>query len=119
MNGFSNETGQIDNAIACGYSHKHRSFRSEQEIRAVTLWNHIPKHAIVETECVRGIIKRFLKFDIEIRCIEVGLTFEELFEEIVIEPKSAQDIGSLQSFVEEIGFASLRGKISKSDCPLC
>jgi len=33
-------------------------------------------------------------------------------------PKSAQDIGSLQSFVEEKRFASLKGKISKSDCPL-
>ena len=53
------------------------------------------------------------------RCTEVGLTFEKLFEGVVIEPKSAQDIGSLQLFVEEMGFASLRGKISKSDCPLC
>ena len=118
LNGFSNETGQIDNAIACGYSHKHRSFRSEQEIQAVTLWNHIPKYAMVETECVRGIVKKFLKFDMEKRCTEVGLTFENLFEGIVIGPKSAQDIGSLQSFVEEKGFASLKGKISKSDCPL-
>lgn len=118
LNGFSNETGQIDNAIACGYSHKHRSFRSEQEIRAVTLWNHIPKYAMVETECVRGIVKKFLKFDMEKRCTEVGLTFENLFEGIVIGPKSAQDIGSLQSFVEEKGFATLKGKISKSDCPL-
>lgn len=118
LNGFGNETGQVDNAIACGYSHKHRSFRSEQEIWAVTLWNHIPKHAIVETECVRGIIKKFLKFDMEKCCTEVGLAFEDLFEGIVIGPKSAQDIGSLQSFVEEKGFASLKGKISKSDCPL-
>ncbi|MEY8518740.1 DUF2971 domain-containing protein [Lachnospiraceae bacterium 29-84] len=117
-NGFSNENGQISNAIACGYFHKHRSFRSEKEIRVVTLWNHIPKYAMVETECVRGIVKKFLKFDMEKRCTEVGLTFENLFEGIVIGPKSAQDIGSLQSFVEEKGFASLKGKISKSDCPL-
>ena len=54
----------------------------------------------------------------EMRCTEVGLTFGELFEGIVIGPKSAQDIGSLQSFVEEMGFTSLRGKINKSDCPL-
>lgn len=118
LNGFSNETGQIDNAIACGYCHKHCSFRSEQEIRAVTLWNHIPKYAIVETECVRGIIKKFLKFDMEKRCTEVGLAFEDLFEGIVIGPRYAQDIGSLQSFVEEKGFSSLKGKISKSVCPL-
>lgn len=54
----------------------------------------------------------------EMRCTEVGLTFEKLFEGIVIEPKFAQDIGSLQLFIEEMGFTSLRGKINKSDCPL-
>ena len=118
LNGFSNEGGQVDNAIACGYSHKHRSFRSEQEIRVVNLWSYIPKHATVETECVRGIIKKFMKFNMEERCKEVGLAFEDLFEGIVIGPKSEQDIGSLQTFAEEKGFASLKGRISKSDCPL-
>lgn len=32
LNEFSNETDQTNNAIACGYSHKHCSFRGEQEI---------------------------------------------------------------------------------------
>lgn len=54
----------------------------------------------------------------EKRCAEVGLAFEDLFEGIVIGPKSAQDIRSLQLFIEESGFASLKGKISKSNCPL-
>ncbi len=118
MNGFSSENGQIDNAIACGYSHKHYSFRSEQEMRVVNLWNYVPEHAIIETECVNGVIKKFMKFDMEKRCADVGLTFENLFEKIIIAPKSAQDIGSLQSFVEEIGLVSLKSKISKSNCPL-
>ena len=83
LNEFNNETGQIDNAISCGYSHKHRSFSSEQAIRGVTLGNHIPKHSVVETECVRGIIKKLLKFDMEKRCTEVGLTFEDLFKGIL------------------------------------
>lgn len=118
LNGFSDEKGQVDNAIACGYSHKHRSFRSEQEIRVVNLWTHIPEYATIETECVGGIIKKFMKFDMERRCGEVGLSFEDIFEEIVIGPKSAQDISSLQAFIGENGFATLKGKISKSDCPL-
>lgn len=118
LNGFSNEKGQVDNAIACGYSHKHRSFRSEQEIRLVNLWSYIPEHATVETECVGGTIKKFMKFNMERRCEEVGISFEDLFEEIVIGPKSEQDISSLQAFIEERGFVTLKGKISKSDCPL-
>lgn len=118
LNGFCDEKGQVDNAIACGYSHKHRSFRSEQEIRVVNLWSFIPEHATVETECIGGIIKKFMKFNMERRCEEVGLSFEDLFEEIVIGPKSVQNISSLQAFIEEKGFAILKGKISKSDCPL-
>jgi len=118
LNRLGNENGVIDNAIAYGYFYKHRSFRSEQEIRVVSLWRHIPEHTIIETECRRGIIKKFMKLDMEKRCAEVGLDFKDLFEGIVIGPKSAQDIGNLQSFVEEMGLASLKGKISKSDCPL-
>lgn len=45
--------------------------------------------------------KKFLKFDMEKRCTEVDLTFEDLFEGIEIGAKSAQDIDSLQSFIEE------------------
>lgn len=115
---FRNETGQIDNAIACGYFHKHRSFRSEQEMRVVTLWDYVPQYAMVETECIRGVIKKFLKFDMEKRCADIGLAFEDLFEQIVIGPKSIQDIASLQSYVEEKGLSSLKDRISKSDCPL-
>lgn len=108
----------MDNAIACGYSHKHHSFRSEQEIRVVNLWSHIPKYVTIETECVDGIIKKFMKFNMDKCCEEVGLSFEDLFEMIVIGPKSQQDIGSLQRFVGEMGFTTLKDKISKSDCPL-
>lgn len=36
--------GQVDNAIVCGCSHKHRSFRREQEIRGISLWKHMPRH---------------------------------------------------------------------------
>ncbi len=59
-----------------------------------------------------------MKFNMEKCCAEVGLTFEDLFEGIVIGPKSAQDIDSLRSFVEEMGFDSLKDRISRSDCPL-
>ncbi len=118
LNGFANENGQMANAIACGYCCKHRSFRSEQEIRVVNLWSCIPEHAKVKTECVHGVIKKFMQFHMEERCKDVGLDFEDLIEEIVIGPKSEQDINSLQLFVEQNGLAALKDKISKSDCPL-
>ena len=118
LNGFANEEGQVANAIACGYCCKHRSFRSEKEIRVVNLWSAIPEHTDVKTECVHGVIKKFMKFHMEERCKDVGLDFGDLIEEIVIGPKSAQDINSLQLFVEQNGLAALKDKIIKSDCPL-
>lgn len=118
LNEFSSVEGQMENVIVCGYFRKHRSFRSEQEIRVASLYGDPPKHTIVETECVGGVIKKYMKFNMEKRCEEFGLSFEDLFEEIVIGPKSAQDIGSLQTFIEEAGFKKLKNKVRKSDCPL-
>lgn len=118
LNEFDNEKGQVDNAIACGYCYKHPSFRSEQEIRVISLWNSLPKHAKIETECLRGVIKKFMKVDMEQRCKEAGLSFSDLFEGIIIGPKSSQDIKTLQMFVEEQGIDVLKDKIYKSDCPL-
>lgn len=118
LNGFDRESGLVSNAIACGYNYKHYSFRSEQEIRVINLWDHIPEHATVRTECVSGIIKKYMKLDMKKRCEDVGLKFEDLFEGIIIGTKSKQDIGSLQTFIEEIGFTVLKDGISKSDCPL-
>lgn len=112
------ENGQMDNTIACGYFYKHRSFRSEKEIRVVNLWDLIPNHTSIEIECVQGVIKKFMKFNMVERCKEAGLDFKDLFEGIVIGPKSTQNINSLKAFVEEQGFDTLKNNISKSDCPL-
>lgn len=113
------EKGLMDNIIACGYAHKHKSFRSEQEVRVINLWNNVPKEAKVEMECSSGVIKKFMKFNIKKRCDSVGLKFGDLFEGIVLGPRSAQNIDILKRFVEECGIDNLHGKISKSDSPLC
>ena len=117
MNSFGTVESQMDNAIACGYAHKHKSFKSEQEVRVINLWGKVPKHARVETECVSGIIKRVLKFDMEARCKDVGFSFEDLFKGIVIGTRSKQDIKSLQVYLEEKEFHNLKNRVSKSDCP--
>lgn len=118
LEGFSDEIGQVDNIIACGYIHKHNSFESEQEVRAVNLWNHIPKYAKIETECISGIIKQVMKVDIEKCCKEVELTFDDVLAGIIVGPKSRQSIGSLRTFALECGFTKWVENISKSECPL-
>lgn len=115
---FVEEKGLIDNAVACGYCHKHPGFKSEQEIRVISLWDNIPKHAEIETACSHNTIKKIMKVDMEKRCRDAELSFEDLFEGIVIGPKSSQDIKSLQLFIEERGINKIKNKIYKSDCPL-
>ena len=42
-----------------------------------------------------------MKIDVEKRCVEAGVSFEDIFEGIIIGPKSRQDIFSLKSYIEE------------------
>lgn len=116
--GFDNEKGLMENIIACGYAYKHKSFRSEQEVRVLNLWNRIPKHSTDATECVSGTIRRVLKIDMDKRCTDAGIRFCDLFEKLVIGPRSRQDIISLQKFVEDNGMSELKERIYKTDCPL-
>lgn len=117
-NSISSKDGQLENIIACAYLHKHRSFRSEQEIRVVNLWGKIPDNAEAKTECIGGVIKKVMKLNVSKCCKDAGLLFEDLFDGIIIGPRSHQDVKSLQAFVEEEKLLKLKDKISKSDCPL-
>jgi len=92
--------------------------QSEKEVRVVNLWSRIPQHAEIKTECISGTIRQVMKFDMEKRCTEVGLTFDEIFDGIILGPKSEQSISCLQKYVKECGFSELADKIYKSDCPL-
>lgn len=118
MTGFNAEDDQVENMIACGYIHKHYSFRSEREIRLSTLWDNVPEGAKVESECINGVIKSFLKIDLKKKCQELDIDFADLFDMITIGPRSQMTPESLKRYFDEQKVNIPIEKIVKSDCPL-
>ena len=47
-----------------------------------------------------------------------NLTFEDLVQEIILAPKSEQEIHALQNHLRANGFYKLAEKITISECPL-
>lgn len=115
---FSNTEGLISNAIACGYAHKHESFCSEEEVRAVTLWNYKPFSLEECFKNINGQIRMVLKINLKERCKEEGIDFESLIDRIVIAPRSKQSLYELKEFLRNLGYLKLVNKVIKSDCPL-
>jgi hypothetical protein len=117
-NGFTNEKDVIDNLIACGYIRKHESFKNEEEIRVATLWNVKSDNSKIECELVNAQIKEYMKINMDSMCKKVNLKFEDLFHEILIGPKSKQQVKGLKVFLCEQGMNRLAQKVRMSDCPL-
>lgn len=117
-NGFSNIDELIDNFLACSYLFKHPSFKSEKEIRIVTLWKRIPNFSEISCELNNGQIKQVLKVNIEELCNHRKIDFEDLIDEIVIGPRSLQSEKELKLFLKEIKLDKLVNKVRYSECPL-
>jgi hypothetical protein len=83
-----------------------------------TLWNRKPDKSNVECELVNGQIKNYMKMDMEFMCDKVKIQFEDLFSEILIGPKSKQQIADLKLFLHEQGMDRLAQSVKMSDCPL-
>lgn len=118
ISGFWNEKGLMDNILACGYSFKHESFKTEEEVRSSTFWNNTPPHSKVEFVSMNGRIKKVLKLNLKELCSEECVEFEDLFEEVTIAPRSGQNKYELVSFLESVGLEKLAGNVKKSECPL-
>jgi hypothetical protein len=51
-------------------------------------------------------------------CEKINIQFEDLFSEILIGPKSEQQIEDLKLFLREQGMDRLAQAVKLSDCPL-
>lgn len=118
LNGFDKENSLIDNVLACGYVHKHKSFSTEYEVRLITLWKHTMNHSSIEYHMSNGRIKKILKVSLDKLCVDENIDFESLIDQIVIGPHSAQSVYELQEYVLSLGLTKLAEKISVSECPL-
>lgn len=123
LSSFHEKKSLIDNILACAYIHKHKSFGSEQEVRATTLWKRIPwgdLEKCVEKEyvCQNGMIKSVLKLHLPIICDIENVKLENLIDSIIIGPCSKQSEQTLRNFVVTCGYPSLAERIATSSCPL-
>lgn len=123
LDSFYERKSLIDNILACAYIHKHKSFSSEEEVRATTLWKCIPWDKVqgCTTEdfiCSNGIIKRVLRLNLIEICKSEGVDFENLFDSIVLGPCSKQDKQSLIDFIVHCGYLRLADTVIESNCLL-
>lgn len=112
--GFNNLEGLISNLQLCAVNHKHHSFCKEDEIRLTYFKNNPEKDYILSG----GMIKSIYKVNVESLCKEKNINFEDLFQEIIIGPRSRQHKADLVEYLELNKYNTLAKHIKESNCPL-
>lgn len=118
---FNNIESQKENLIATSTVHKHPSFSSEREYRTITLLdrkNYDNEYCTTDFINTGSNIKKFLKIKYGKICSNEKIDFQDLFEDILIGPRSKQNVNDFKNFCIDCGFYKLAEKIYKSDCPL-
>lgn len=116
--GYINDEAIEDSIILCSYFFKHNSFCTESEIRATTLWSKIPKCSTVNYILSGDVVRKILKLNLGELCEIANIDFEDLFEEIIIGPRSLQSEYELKEYVKSLGCDKIAERITISKCPL-
>ena len=110
------EDGLIGNIIATAPNFKHISFSSESEIRAIILF--APQGKDVHFEMRNGLVKKIVKVDLLELCKQQSVDFQDLFDEIIIGPRSEQNIQILKEYLTTNNLDKVAAKVKLSECPL-
>lgn len=122
------ETGKIDiyaseeelvrQLIYAGNLHKHKSFKNEYEVRLTTLDNlkqYGTEYALKE---IGNVVKKVLILKPDAMGNSMNTGFEKLIDEIIVGPRSQQNITILSQYMISHGLFDLANKITISECPL-
>lgn len=112
--GFNSLEGLISNIQSCAVCHKHHSFCKEDEIRLTYFEDNPQKEYIFSG----GIIKSIYKVNVGGLCQEKNINFEDLFQEIIIGPRSKQNKADLVGYLKLNKYNILANHIKESNCPL-
>lgn len=119
---FSSEEGWISNLVATASCHKHKSFSAENETRLIMLSEPISSRddGLMRIEYVplSNKIRKVLKVRLDLLCRNADIPIADLFDSIMLAPRSNQAINILKDFLKENGFSKLAQNIHESDCPL-
>lgn len=115
---YSSEDELIRQIIYAGNLHKHKSFKNEHEIRITTMDNDEQDGMKYELKEIGNVVKKVLVLKLDIMGNLMKTGFEKMIDEIIIGPKSQQNIDVLQQYVISQGMCDLVNKISISECSL-
>lgn len=123
LKGFGSLAELASNILVTASMHKHKSFSSENEYRLATLSSKMDgcfsiPCSKVEMKAIGHDIKKYLIINYEELGKKENVDFTDLFESIIIGPKSTQLPENLADFCKECGFERLSASITVSDCPL-
>lgn len=102
-------------------AYKDYSFKSEMEIRLMTTpisATDTTPYGDIHYDAAFDKIREYIIFDIKKLCTEHNLDIQDLITEVIIGPKSTQNIIILQNFLTELGYNRIAKCVHVSDCPL-
>jgi hypothetical protein len=115
---YKSEDELIKFLIYAGNLQKHVSFKHECEVRITTTDNKKQYGIEYDIKEIGNIVKKVLILKPEIMGHDKGTNFENLIEQVIIGPRSQQNIKILQEYICAKGLYKLAGNIIQSECPL-
>lgn len=122
------ETGQIDvykteeelirYLLDTGGLHKHRSFFHECEVR-ITATDNVRQYGVeYALKELGNVVKKVLILKPDVMGQNKGTYFEKLIDNVILGPRSQQNIKILQEYIVAKGFYTMANNIIQSECPL-
>lgn len=115
---YKTEEDLIKFMIYAGNLHKHRSFLHECEVRITTMDNKKQQGLEYALKEIGSVVKKVLILKPDIMGHSKGTNFEKLIDEVIIGPRSQQNVAILQEYIYSHGLYTLANNVTQSECPL-
>lgn len=115
---YNTEEELIKYLLYAGNLHKHSSFVHECEVRITTMDNTQQYGAEYALKELNNVVKKVLILKPDIMGHEKGTSFEKLIDEVIVGPRSQQNIKVLQEYIYSKGFSTMANNVIQSECPL-
>jgi len=115
---YSTEEELIKYLLYAGNLHKHSSFVHECEVRITNMDNTQQYGVEYALKELSNVVKKVLILKPDIMGHEKGTSFEKLIDEVIVGPRSQQNIKVLQEYIYSKGFFAMANNVIQSECPL-
>ena len=102
-------------------AYKDYSFKSEMEVRLMTTpvsAANTKPYGEIHYDAAFDKVREYIIFDVKRICQANKIDVEDLITDVIIGPKSTQNIVILQNFLAKLGLWRLAKNVCVSDCPL-